>query len=49
MSTVTTPAMAVCKFLGAETLEEKKLCLALAKECPEEAARILADMQAAQG
>lgn len=44
-----TPAMAVCKFLGAESLEEKKLCLQLAKECPDEAQRILESLQAEQG
>jgi hypothetical protein len=35
---------AVSKYLGAEGIEEKKICLALAKECPREAAEIAALM-----
>lgn len=44
-----TPGIAVVKFLslsGDMTLEDKKIAMQLAKDCPEEAARILKMMEA---
>ena len=41
-----TAGIAVANFLGATTVAEKKIALALTRECPAEAARILAAAQA---
>lgn len=42
MYDIASPGLFLVKYLGATTTEDKKVCLQLAKECPDEVRRIAA-------